>query len=174
MQRNVDHYGSGAQSETTDTDRRKELFMTTHTSTLSNPITSSQAAGSRALRAALWIVQGLLALAFGFAGVTKAFAPLAEAAKNIPWIPDVPALLVRFIGTAELLAAVGLVLPALTRIRPRLTPLAASGLVAVMTLASLFHLTRGEPQGVVVNVVLGGLAAFVAWGRFRAAPILPR
>ena len=151
------------------------MTSTSHVSVLSNPAaTTTHATGSRALRAGLWIVQSLLALAFGFAGTTKAFAPLAEAAKTIPWIPDVPAALVRFIGTAELLAAVGLVLPALTRIRPRLTPLAASGLVAVMTLASLFHLTRGEPQGVVVNVILGGLAAFVAWGRFRVAPIPPR
>jgi putative oxidoreductase len=149
--------------------------MTSYTSTLSNPAsTSSRASTSRALRAALWIAQGLLALAFGFAGSTKAFAPLAEAAKTIPWIPDVPAALVRFIGAAELLAAAGLVLPALTRIGPRLTPIAASGLVLIMTLAGLFHLTRGEPQGVVVNVVLGGLAAFIAWGRFRAAPIPSR
>jgi putative oxidoreductase len=151
--------------------------MTTHVSSLPNPVVvkaAHPATRSRPLRASLWVVQGLLALAFGFAGMTKAFAPLAEAAKNIPWIPDVPAAVVRFIGTAELLAAVGLLLPALTRIRPRLTPLAASGLVLVMMLASLFHLTRGEPQGVVINAVLGGLAAFVAWGRFRAAPIAPR
>jgi putative oxidoreductase len=159
--------------------------MTTHTSTLPDPSlhssthasthagTHASTAGSRGLRAALWITQGLLALAFGFAGTTKAFAPLADAAKNIPWIPDVPAALVRFIGTAELLAAVGLILPALTRIRPTLTPLAASGLVLIMSLASIFHLTRGEPQGVVINVIVGGLAAFVAWGRFRAAPIAP-
>jgi putative oxidoreductase len=147
--------------------------MTTHVSTLSNPAVTP-ATGSRALRATLWVVQGLLALAFGFAGSTKAFTPLAEAARSIPWIPDVPAALVRFIGVTELLAAVGLVLPALTRIRPRLTPFAASGLVAVMTLASLFHLTRGEPQGVVINAVLAGLAAFVAWGRFRVAPIAAR
>lgn len=147
--------------------------MTTHVSTLSNS-TATSATRSRALRASLWAVQGLLALAFGFAGITKALMPLSEAAKSIPWIPDVPAALVRFIGTAELLAAVGLVLPALTRIRPRLTPFAASGLVAVMMLASLFHLTRGEPQGVVINAVLGALAAFVAWGRFRVAPIAAR
>src|SRR6185503_14946215 len=134
--------------------------MTTHVSTLSNPAltTNRTTSGSRPLRAALWITQGLLALAFGFAGSTKALAPLAEAAKKIPWIPDVPAALVRFIGSVELLAAVGLVLPALTRIRPRLTPLAASGLVAVMTLAAAFHLFRGEPTGIAINAVLGGLA----------------
>jgi len=150
--------------------------MTTHVSTLSNPAltTNRTTSGSRPLRAALWITQGLLALAFGFAGSTKALAPLAEAAKKIPWIPDVPAALVRFSGSVELLAAVGLVLPALTRIRPRLTSLAVSGLVVVMTLTSVFHLTHGEPQGVVFNLILGGLAAFVAWGRFRAAPIAPR
>ena len=75
--------------------------MTTHVSTLSNPAASS-VTGSRTLRATLWIVQALLALAFGFAGGTKAFAPLAEAAKSIPWIPDVPAALVRFSGLPHL------------------------------------------------------------------------
>jgi hypothetical protein len=154
--------------------RERSFAMTSHASVLSNPANVPSRSGSRALRATLWTLQGLLALAFGFAGSLKALAPLAEAAKSIPWIPDVPAALVRFIGTAELLAAVGLVLPALTRIRPKLTPLAASGLVLVMTLASIFHLTRGELQGVVVNVILGGLAGFVAWGRFRTAPIAPR
>jgi uncharacterized membrane protein len=149
--------------------------MTSHASAVSNPtVNTSGHSGSRALRAALWLVQGVLALAFGFAGNIKALTPLSDAAKIIPWVSDVPAALVRFIGTAELLAAVGLVLPAITRIRPKLTPLAASGLVLVMALATVFHLTRGEPQGVVANVIWGGLAAFIAWGRFRAAPIAPR
>lgn len=149
--------------------------MTTHTASLAGTTASIPARpASRALRAALWGVQGLLAMAFAGAGSLKALTPLDEAARKIAWIPDVPAALVRFIGAMELLAAAGLILPALTRIAPRLTPLAASGLVAIMTLASAFHLTRGEPAGVVVNLVLGGLAAFVAWGRFRRAPIAPR
>lgn len=74
--------------------------------------------------------------------------------------------------------ALGLVLPAATRIRPRLTPVAALGLVTVMLLAVLFHVVfhvaRGEFQMLPVNVVLGGLASFVAWGRFEKVPIAPR
>jgi putative oxidoreductase len=149
------------------------MSTTTNAAVLSNPAATAPTA-PRSLRVGLWLVQIVLALAFGMAGITKALTPLAEAAKNIPWIPDVPALLVRFIGTMELLAAAGLILPALTRVRPRLTPLAASGLVLVMACASAFHLVRGEPTGIAVNVVLGSFAAFVAWGRFRRAPIAPR
>jgi hypothetical protein len=67
-----------------------------------------------------------------------------------------------------------LVLPAATRIKPALTPLAALGLATVMVLASLTHLLRGEVQMLPVTAVLAGLAAFVAWGRARKAPIAPR
>jgi putative oxidoreductase len=80
--------------------------------------------------------------------------------------------MVRFIGACELAGAVGLILPAATRIRPMLTPLAASGLVVVMLLAMAFHISRGEAaQALPINLTLGALAAFVAWGRFRKAPI---
>jgi BASS family bile acid:Na+ symporter len=76
---------------------------------------------------------------------------------------------------AWVLGGIGLVLPALTRIKPGLTALAGVGLVVVMVLAAIFHITRGEfVPGVVVNVVMGGMAAFVAWGRGKAAPIAPR
>lgn len=121
----------------------------------------------------LWIVQILLALAFGMAGSLKTFTPIDELALQMPWVTSTPAL-VRFIGVSELAGALGLILPALTRIRPSLTPLAAAALVLVMILATLFHAVRGEWPGVPVNLVLGGLAAFVAWGRFRKVPIAPR
>ena len=77
-------------------------------------------------------------------------------------------------GTAELAGALGLLLPALTRIKPSLTPLAAAGLVTIMALASVFHATRGESGGIVVNLVLGSVAAFIAWGRYKKAPIAAR
>jgi hypothetical protein len=67
-----------------------------------------------------------------------------------------------------------LILPAATRIKPSLTPLAAIGLTTVMALASITHLVRGEVQMLPVTILLGGLAAFVAWGRSRKAPIAPR
>ncbi|MDB4981957.1 MAG: putative integral rane protein [Myxococcales bacterium] len=145
--------------------------MINHTHPLSSPALTSGPTTGRALRASLWVTQAILALAFGFSGAAKAFLPLDRVAGMIPWSPDVAPALLRFIGVTELLAAVGLVLPSLLRVRPRLTPLAALGLVVVMTLASGFHALRHEPAGIVATVVLGGLAAFVAWGRFRAAPI---
>jgi putative oxidoreductase len=70
--------------------------------------------------------------------------------------------------------ALGLVVPSATRIKPWLTPLAGAGLLTVMILASLFHLSRGEANLAPINVVLGALAAFVAWGRWKKAPIAPR
>jgi putative oxidoreductase len=84
------------------------------------------------LSVALWVVQILLAALFINAGFLKATQPIASIAPMIPWAPDVPEPLVRFIGVSELAGAIGLLPPALTRIRPRLTPLAACGLVVVM------------------------------------------
>ncbi len=130
--------------------------------------------GSTAIHVTLWIVQLLLAAAFGMAGVMKATQPIADLATALGWPGDLPAGLVRFIGASELAGALGLVLPSATRIRPLLTPLAAIGLVIVMVLAAVFHVSRGEWFALPSNVVLGGLAAFVAWGRLRKAPIFPR
>ena len=120
----------------------------------------------------LWLVQILLAAAFGMAGVMKATQPVdVLAANGIAWAPQVPLALVRFIGISELLGAVGLILPALTKIKPFLTPLAALGLLTVMILAMGFHVSRGEATALPINIVLGGLAAFVAWGRASRAPV---
>lgn len=129
---------------------------------------------SRALDVALWLVQGLLAAAFLLVGWTHAFSPIAVAIARAPWAASLPVALLRFIGVAELAGAVGVLLPSATRVRPNLTPLAASGLATVMLLAIPFHLLRGESPEIVINLVLGALAAFVAWGRARRAPIAPR
>ena len=120
----------------------------------------------------LWLAQILLACAFGMAGVMKATQPVdVLAANGIGWAPQLPLALVRFIGISEFLGAVGLILPALTRIKPFLTPLAALGLLTIMILAMGFHVSRGEAGALPVNMVLGGLAAFVAWGRTSKVPI---
>jgi uncharacterized membrane protein YphA (DoxX/SURF4 family) len=128
----------------------------------------------RALNVTLWVVQILLAIAFAMTGLMKLTQPVAALAAQMAWVGSVPAVLVRFIGLAELAGAAGLILPALTRIQPRLTAVAAIGLVVVMLLASLTHASRGEFGMIPVNLVLGALAAFVAWGRGKAAPITPR
>lgn len=136
--------------------------------------TPSAARPGRGLHIALWIVQVLLAGMFLMAGVTKTFTPVAELAKMMPWVADSSALLVRFVGVSELLGGLGLILPALTRIRPVLTVAAAAGLVVVMVLAAGLHVYRGELSGLPINFILGGLAAFVAWGRSGRAAIAPR
>ena len=129
---------------------------------------------SKGLHVSLWIAQILLALLYAPAGVMKTTQPIADLAAKLVWPGALPPALVRFIGTCELLGAAGLILPALTRIRPGLTPLAALGLATVMVLAVPFHLSRGEMFALPIVVPLGVLAAFVAWGRWRKAPIRPR
>lgn len=126
------------------------------------------------LRYALWAVQVLLGLAFAAAGAMKSTQPIAELAKSLPWAAAVPEALVRFIGVSELLGGVGLVLPSALRVKPGLTALAGAGLVLVMVLAAAFHASRGELGALPVNAVMGALAGFVAWGRWKAAPIAPR
>jgi putative oxidoreductase len=127
---------------------------------------------SKFLHRSLWTLQLLLALAFISAGAMKTTTPYEALALKMAWVSAVPEGLVRIIGVSELLGGLGLVLPAATRIRPGLTVLAAAALTLVMALASGFHLSRGETDAVPINVVLGGLAAFVAWGRMKRAPIL--
>jgi uncharacterized membrane protein len=113
----------------------------------------------------LWIVQALLAAAFGMAGVMKAFQ-YQQAKAKLPWVKDVPKGLVHVIGASELAGALGLVLPLAIGVLPQLTAWAGVGLAVVMVLAAGFHAKRGEFGGIAFNAVLGGLAAFVAWGRF--------
>jgi putative oxidoreductase len=126
------------------------------------------------LHVALWGGQVLLAALFGGAGFAKLTTPIAELPAMIPWTGDVPEALVRFIGTSELLAAIGLLLPSVFRMQPKLSALAAAGLTTVMVLASLFHLSRGEYGVIPMTAVLGMVAAFVAWGRAYGRPIPAR
>ena len=130
-----------------------------------------EAATGRGLRIALWSAQIILAIVFALAGGMKAFTPAAEVAGTAYGLP---LAFFRFIGIVELAASVGLILPAVTRIAPVLTPLAAAGLVVVMVGAAVLHIGRGEFASAVLVVVLGGLAYLVAWGRFKRAPIAPR
>jgi len=115
---------------------------------------------------ALWIVQALLALLFLFAGVAKLVMPVEEMTKDI----HLPGLFLRFIGVVEILGALGLILPSLLRIRPGLTPLAAAGLVIIMIGATVISLMLGVVMAV-MPFVTGLLAAFVAYGRWKLAPI---
>ncbi len=116
----------------------------------------------------LWIAQIVLAVTFLMAGAMKLMQPYERLAadERMGWVNDVSTGLVRFVGLAEVLGAVGLILPAVTGIGPVLVPLAALGIAAVMVGAIVIHSRRGETQMVVMNAVLGLIALFVAWGRF--------
>jgi putative oxidoreductase len=135
---------------------------------------SQTARPSRALHITLWIAQLLLFAFFLMAGVNHGLKPIADAAKSSPWITGVPVGLARFIGFAELAGALGVVLPAATRVKPWLTPLAAAGLAVIMALAVPFHVSRGEASVVAFNLVPMLVAVFVAWGRWKRAPIAAR
>ena len=118
------------------------------------------------MNVALWIVQGLLAALFLFAGGAKLVMSLDQMAGPVA----LPGWFLRFIGVAEVLGALGLILPGLLRIRPGLTPLAAAGLVIIMIGATVIGLVGGMVAVVLMNVVVALLAAFVAYGRWRLAP----
>ncbi len=127
----------------------------------------------RALNITLWVVQVLLALLFIWAGGFKLVAT-AEQLAGPPGSVVLPIAFVRFIGVAELLGGIGLILPSLLRIKPGLTPLAAAGLVIIMIGAVGITLAGGAGAGALVPAVTGLLAAFVAYGRWRLAPIRPK
>ena len=118
---------------------------------------------------ALGVAQVLVAVAFLGAGATKLSQPKEKLIKNMAWVEDFSQPAVRLIGAAEVLGAIGVVLPALTGILPWLTPLAALGLVLLMVGAALTHLRRTEYGNIAVNSVLLVLVAFVAYGRFFLA-----
>ena len=119
----------------------------------------------------LWIVQALLALLFLFAGGTKlVLPPDVLASMGSPNQVPLPGLFVRFIGVAEVLGALGLILPGLLRVRPGLTPLAAAGLVVIMIGATALTLAADGVAPAMVPLAVGLLAAFVAYGRWRLAP----
>ena len=118
------------------------------------------------MTSALWIVQGLLALLFLWAGGVKLVLPLDQLTGPI----SLPGWFLRFIGVVEVLGALGLILPGLLGIRPGLTPLAAAGLVIIMIGATGLGLMTGSVVMVLSPLVVGFLAAFIAYGRWWLAP----
>lgn len=138
-----------------------------------DPIHPGREAGGEApprrstLSTVLWVVQVLLALLFLWAGGIKLVLPLEKLAGPVP----LPGLLLRFIGVVEVLGGIGLILPGLLRIRPGLTPWAAAGLVILMMGAVGITLAGGSAGMALIPGVTGLLAAFVAYGRWRLAPL---
>ena len=119
----------------------------------------------------LWVLQALLALAF-LAHGWLFLSPPAELVDQMN--ASLPRWFQLFLGVAEILAAVGLTLPGLTRILPWLVVYAAAGIMVVMVSATVFHLSRGEMSSAATTLVLFGIATFVAYMRYRVVPIPAR
>jgi len=109
----------------------------------------------------LWTVQGLLAVLFLFAGISKLVMPLDQMAGPVA----LPGFFLRFLGVAETLGAIGLILPALLKIRPALTPVAACGLVIIMIGATVITVIGGPAAMALIPLMVGLLAGTVAYGR---------
>lgn len=116
-----------------------------------------------------WVFSAVLAMVFLIVGVAKAFR-YEQARKSFPWVEDVPRVLVQVIGIAEVLGAIGLILPAATGFYGWLTPIAAVALGFHMLLAAGFHLRRHEGTEAGPAVILLLLAAFVAYARWPLVP----
>ena len=117
----------------------------------------------------LWTLQILLAALFLFAGGVKLLTPVEEMLKQMP--SPLPGWFLQFIGVCEVLGGVGLILPAALRIKPGLTPLAAAGLVIIMIGATVLTIAGGMGSTAAFSAVVGILAAFIAYGRWRLVPI---
>jgi uncharacterized membrane protein YphA (DoxX/SURF4 family) len=121
----------------------------------------------------LWVLQIVFGLFFLFIGVMHFVLP-----PNLPammsWMYELPSGLHVVSGILEILGGLGLILPGLFRTQTRLTPLAALGLVFVMVGAAVWHITRGEAQNVVQNLVIAALLGFVAYGRWKLSPLKDR
>ena len=118
----------------------------------------------------LWVLQVLLALAFLAHGLLFLFPP----AEMLELMKPIPTAFRFFLGVAEVLAAVGLTLPGITRILPWLTSCAAAGVMIVMISATIFHIARGEISSAITTAFLLVVATFVAYMRWKVMPILPR
>ena len=130
-------------------------------------IESSKQSQGKKLYVALWVIQGALALLFLFAGGMKLVLPIAPMAKQA----GLPGGFLRFIGVVEVLGGIGMVLPGIARIRTGLTPLAASGLVIIMIGATWITIARVSLVSALIPFVVGLLAALIAYGRWRLAPL---
>jgi hypothetical protein len=126
---------------------------------------------SKPLHIGLWIVQALLSLTFTGTALWKLLTPIPTLAAAIPWAGQVSAPFLYMTAVVDLCGGIGILLPALTRIKPGLTVLAALGCAALQACAIVFHISRGEAANTPFNFVLVALSLFVAWGRRFKAPI---
>ncbi|CAD5273536.1 DoxX family protein [Imperialibacter sp. 75] len=129
---------------------------------------------TKTLSVVLWVTQGLLSVSFLCGAAMKLFQPVNQLSVMWSWTAEVPPAFLAFTGILDLLGGVGIILPSLLRIKPWLTPVTALAMVAQMIGASVFHVMRGEGADIGANIVFALMALFIAWGRWKAAPVLPR
>jgi hypothetical protein len=121
---------------------------------------------SKTMNICLWVAQVILASSLIWASTMKLFQPADKLAEMWPWTAD-HTILVKLTGVLDLLAALGLILPALLRIQPKLTIYAAYGIILLMIAASIFHIARGEASQIGINIFFAAFAVFIAWGRLK-------
>ena len=131
---------------------------------------TNQQNSSKVLHLVLWIIQAALALLFIGTGIFKVVTPVSTIAPMWPWAGEFPNLL-RLTGIIDLCGGIGLVLPALARIKPGLTAMAALGCAVLQICAIVFHWSRGEAANTPFNFMMLALALFVFWGRGLKVPI---
>jgi uncharacterized membrane protein YphA (DoxX/SURF4 family) len=122
------------------------------------------------MNALLWVLQVLLAVGF----IAHGWLFLSPPASLVEPMKIFPTAFRLSLGAAEVLAGIGLTLPGITRVMPRLVPAAAAGIMIVMVCATIFHIIRSEISSAVTTTILFGLATFVAYMRWKVKPILPR
>ena len=125
---------------------------------------------SKAMHITLWVAQIVTAVLLLMGTIMK-FMPIEKISVMMPWTGQVTSSVVRLMGIIDLLGAMGLVLPAVFRIKPQLTVWAAVGVILLMLCAIVFHISRGEASVIGFNIFTAGLAAFIVWGRYKKAPI---
>ncbi|HAK76276.1 MAG TPA: hypothetical protein DCM71_05065 [Runella sp.] len=119
---------------------------------------------SKQMNILLWIAQSIMAASFIWAGAMKLFKPAEQLALMWPWTAEHP-LLVKFTGVLDILAGIGLIVPTLLKIQPKLTVYTGYAAIGLMISASIFHVARGEAALIGINVFYAILAFFIAWGR---------
>ena len=129
---------------------------------------------SKALNILLWIAQLLLGIMFLFGGITNTFQPIEKIATTMNWVNEVPHWLVRFIGIAQILGGIGLILPSILRIKPQLTVWAAMGLFLQLICAVIFHISVNEENMIGIPLLFAAISFFIAWGRWKKVPITSR
>jgi hypothetical protein len=145
-----------------------------HSAKATTDSSESKITSSWPLRASLWFSQILLAAVYLPAGMMKLFSPVSSVASQIPWAAEVPEWFLRSIGFIDIAAALGILLPTLLRLYPRLAPTAAAGSVLLQICAMIFHSYRGEWMVVPMNLCILGLSWWVYIGRLKKAPVVSR